>query len=338
MTDPNLASTTLTTAPIGSSIWPPYAGAPWLYPTCQPYSTFPALAAAQGSSYSESSDPAFQAKGMRGWAYTGGVVPPQLAAPTAAFGVMDSSQSAFYGLDDTSVQNAAGNFLPPTASSLDAAANDLTPCPSGNLSCPVGTYQVNYGNTDPEAYAMPDITYAVVPNNPQPAGQASTIKNLLTNLVGFSHSNSVPAGYAPLPDSLYNTAMADIKADINAIPAAPAAPVPPGTTKNTGTGTAPSTGSGNSTNPVIESGGILPYSAAVAAADTGSSPSSPTGTSPSSGSRGGGSHAPVGVLIPTIPSGIVLVSLDAASRYLLPADRGPCGNLLGYRSTSPSGP
>lgn len=312
VTDPNLAAATLTTAPVGSSIWPPYQGAPWLFPTCQGYSTFPALAYSQGSSYQESSDPALQAKGMRTWAYTGGVVPPQLVAPTAAFGVMDSSESAFYGLDDASIQNSAGMFLAPTVASLEAAGNDLTPCPSGILTCPVGTYQVNYGNTDPAAYAMPDVTYAVVKTAPQPAAQASTIKNLLTNLVNFSHSSSVPAGYAPLPDSLYKTAMADIDADVNAEPA----------------GAAGSAGGGNSSGSVI--GGASPVvgedgqslnTPGTAGIDAGSSalPLTAAGTSSTDGSKGNGGSSPSGFAVPTVPSGILLVSLDAASRYLLPA-------------------
>jgi len=311
VTDPNLSSTTLTTAPVGSSIWPPYQGAPWLFPTCQGYSTFPALAYSQGSSYQESSAPAFQAKGMRGWAYSGGVVPPQLAAPLAAYGVMDSSESAFYGLDDANIQNAAGMFLAPTGASLEAAGNDLTPCPSGILTCPVGTYQVNYGNTDPEAYAMPDVTYAVVNTEPQPADQAAAIKNLLTNLVGFSHSNSVPAGYAPLPDSLYKTAMADIDADVNAEPA----------------GASGSTGTSNSPNPVVgvaspvvggdgqslNSPGAVPIEAGSSAL-----PLTAAGTSSTIGSKDSGGSSPSGVVGPTVPSGILLVALDAASRYLLP--------------------
>jgi hypothetical protein len=318
VTDSNVAGTTLTTPPVGSSIWPPYQGAPWLFPTCQGYSTFPALAAAQGSSYAESSNPAFQAKGMRTWAYTGGVVPPQLAATSAAFGVMDSSESAFYGLDNANVQNAAGSFLAPTQASLEAAGNDLTPCPSGNPTCPVGTYQVNYGNTDAAAYAMPDITYAVVNTDPQSADQASAIKNLLTNLVGFSHSGSVPAGYAPLPDSLYKTAVADINADVNSIPAPPASP---GTSNQSPVVAASPTGIDNSSSPSVGVDGQSLNSTGGTGFDSGSSalPLTTTDTSSSSGSKGTGGGSPGNVAVSTVPSGILLVSLDAASRYLLPA-------------------
>jgi hypothetical protein len=316
VTDPNLAAKTLTKAPIGSSIWPPYQGAPWLFPTCQGYSTFPALAAAQGSSYSESSNPAFQAKGMRSWAYVGSVVPPQLAAPSVAFGVMDSSNSAFYGLDDANIQNAAGIFLAPTTASLEAAGNDLTPCPSGIPTCPVGTYQVNYGNTDPAAYAMPDVTYAVVNTAPQAAAQASAIKNLLTNLVGFSHSDSIPAGFAPLPDSLYKAAISDIAADVNAIPASKSDQAAPGPAGKTGSG-----GTDNSSSPVIGSGGQSLLSTGVAGSDSGSTvlPLSTTDTSPSDGSNQHGGSSPSSATIATVPSDTLLVSLDAASRYLLPA-------------------
>ncbi len=313
VTDPNLAATTLTTAPIGSSIWPPYQGAQWLFPTCQGYSTFPALAASQGSSYQETSFPSLQAKAMRSWAYSGLVVPPQLTSPSAAFGVMDSSESAFYGLSDANLLNPAGTFLAPTTASLEAAGNDLTPCPSGDPTCPVGTYQVNYGNTDPTAYAMPDVTYAIVDTAPQPAAKASAIKNLLTNLVSFSHSNSIPAGYAPLPGGLYQTALSEINADVTAV-AAPA--TSPGASP--AAGPAGAAGSSGSDTSAIGSDGQSLSSTGVAGLDAGSSgsPMSSTGTSPHGGSTHKSGTSPGGVA--AIPTGILLVGLDAASRYLLP--------------------
>ena len=71
-TDQNLAGTTLTSAPVGTSIWPPYTtlkqpnGPAWVFPTCQGYATFPSLASSEAN-YGESQNPSFQAKSIRAY-------------------------------------------------------------------------------------------------------------------------------------------------------------------------------------------------------------------------------------------------------------------------------
>ena len=65
--------------PIGSSIWPPYPGATWIFPQCQGYSTLPALSAT-ATNFGADQEPAFQAKAMRTWCYGGGVLPEPTAA------------------------------------------------------------------------------------------------------------------------------------------------------------------------------------------------------------------------------------------------------------------
>jgi hypothetical protein len=115
LTDPNVADHTLTTAP-GSTIWPPYVtptqpnGPPWVFPTCQGYSTFPALASGD-TDYSESQNPSFQAKSIRSYAYSGNELPVISPTPLAGFGVMDSSEADYNGLNSASLQNADGNFV-----------------------------------------------------------------------------------------------------------------------------------------------------------------------------------------------------------------------------------
>ncbi len=199
VTDTNVAPTTLTTPPLGSSIWPPYAGASWVFPDCHGYSAFPALSAT-ANNYGPAQSPAFQAKAMRSWCYGGGVLPqpqnPQV--PCAAFGLMDTSEAAFYGLSSASLENASGHFVAPTIPSLEAAASTaLTACPTGDLSCPAGTYSVDYSNTDPAAYPMPDITYAVVPTATLPYAQAQAVTHLLTNLVTYGHGYVAPGRVRP---------------------------------------------------------------------------------------------------------------------------------------------
>jgi ABC-type phosphate transport system substrate-binding protein len=311
VTDPNLAPTTLTSAPIGSTIWPPYQGATWVFPTCQPYATFPALSATS-SDFSEGSSPAFQAKSIRGYAYAGGPL-PVFGTTYAGFGVMDSSEASFYGLNVANLQNAAGNFVAPTPSSLTAAMADITPCAPAGPGCPAGTYQVSYTNPDPAAYPLPDITYAMVPTTPIPAAKATAIKDLLTNLVTYSHGdgkNPLPAGYAPLPDAEYQTALAAINADIVAAPpsATPATPPSGGGPPST------SGGSGGTAGPTVTSPEI---GMSPTAATSTLSASSTSVTSRHSGHAGAGKKG--GAPRRTVPTGIILVSVDAAARYLLPA-------------------
>ncbi len=170
MTDRNVAGTTFTSAPVGTSIWPPYTtpalpnGPSWVFPTCQGYATFPALAS-QEADYSESQNPAFQAKSIRSFAYSGQVVPPLTNVPDAGFGVMDSSEADFNGLNSASLQNADGTFAFPSTQNIEAAVSTATPCVSG---CAAGTYVIDYGAAaTTTSYPMPDITYALVSTSPQ---------------------------------------------------------------------------------------------------------------------------------------------------------------------------
>jgi len=312
VTDTSVGSTTLTTVPLGSSVWPPFPGATWIYPQCQGYSTLPALAA-NGSSFGSDQEPAFQAKAMRTWCYNGGVLPsppggPQ--EPCAAFGLMDSSEARFLGLSTASLENAAGNFVTPTANNLEAAAAGFTACPAADLSCPLGTYTNNYADTNPSAYPLTNITYAIVPTSTLSNAEGTAVKALLTNLVEYSHSGAVPAGYAPLPDSIYKAALADISADVSI------APAPQSTT--TTTTTTPGSGSGSS-----GSSGSSDSSTTGTGSDFSSTSSSalPLTTSSDNGSSGSGSSGSTPVAAPpaSIPSGFLLVGLAATTRYLLPA-------------------
>ena len=210
--DPNLASTTLTSAP-HSSVWPPSGDptATWVFPSCQGISKFPSIS---GSSnfFSAAQSPALQASKMRTWAYGGGELPlPQNGTdPLAAFGIMDSSEAAFYGLNEASLQNASGKFVAPTTSSIEAGLAAAQPCATVSTTCPANTYQFDYSNPDPTAYPMPDITYAVVPTAPQSAATTAAIRNLVTNLIGFSTSGGLPEGYFPMPAAMATAALADL--------------------------------------------------------------------------------------------------------------------------------
>jgi len=310
--DTNLGPTTLTTPPLGTSIWPPYPGAPWVYPSCQGYSAFPALAAT-ANNYGPAQSPAIQAKSMRSWCFGGGVVLPPGQAPCSAFGLMDTSEAAFYGLSAASLENASGNFVAPTVNSLEAAATTgLTACATGDLSCPEGTYSINYANTDPVAYPMPNITYAVVPTSTLSYDQAQAVTHLLTNLVTYGHGTSLPAGYAPLPDAMYTAALADISKDISSGPAPVSTPTTPTTTPVSTPTTVPSQ-SGNSGSPNQGS------SAFDSTGQSGALPLTATGNSGNSGNGGNSGGTPVAAPPASLPTGFLLVALSATTRFLLPA-------------------
>ena len=219
VTDQNIGSTTLTSAPVGTSIWPPYTsksqpdGPKWVFPTCQGYSTIPSLASGD-TDYGESQNPSFQAKSIRTFAYGGQVTPAAGTVPAAGFGVMDSSEAQFNGLNMANLQNADGQFVYPSAENIEAAAAAMTPCPAHQADCPPGTYQINYATAaSPTSYPMPDITYAVVSTAPQKAAQVTETEDLLTSLVTYSNKASLPGGYAPLPADLYQAALTDITHD-----------------------------------------------------------------------------------------------------------------------------
>jgi hypothetical protein len=224
-----------------------------------------------------------------------------------AFTAMDSSEADFYGLLPASLQNAAGSFETPNPSSVLAALNDETTNADGTLS-------PNFNNTsDASAYPMPMVTYALVSTNPQPTmAQAAALKDMLTNLVGYSHtagagtSNPMPSGYVPLPDNLYQQALADISKDV--VGPGGVSPPPPGSTSGSGSsgpsggtpggaGQSGVAGTGRGTNFGFNSGG----------AHTGPGTSSASG---SSGSPLGGLGDYVGRLI-TVTLG--------DSRFFIPA-------------------
>ncbi len=330
VTDSNVANATLTTAPDGSQVWPPVGspGAPWIFPSCQTYSKFPSLATSSND-YGESQSPALQAKSIRQFAYGGGSVPVvaggSFTQMPAGFGIMDSSEASFYGLNTASLENADGHFEAPTVANLEAAEANVTACPTNDLSCPADTYKIDYTSTaSPNAYPMPDITYAMVPTAPLPASQATAVKNLLTNLVTFSHSGgslALPSGYAPLSDTLYQAALTDIANDVVAEPSPPSTTGPTSPTTAAATpGSSSGGGSGGSSSSSDTGGGFTP-SSDDADGLLGTLPLSSSSTSSgSSGTSGGGSSDNGPVLAGTAaPTGFLLVSLDEAARYLLPA-------------------
>ncbi len=180
----------------------------------------------------------------------------------AGFAVMNWYEALYYGLNSAALQNAAGQFVAPSQTSIDAALGDATTNPDGTLA-------FNYTDTtDTAAYPEPVVFYAAISKTPEAAAQADATKKVLDNilaLTGSPGSASLPAGIVPLPASLTTQAKADIAKDIVAKPSTGNGN--PGKGSGTGKGSGHSSGGGSSTG----SGG------------TGSS----TGQSQSSGSTSG---------------------------------------------------
>jgi hypothetical protein len=173
----------------------------------------------------------------------------------AAFINQNWAEGEYYGVGAVAaLQNAVGNFVTPTATSLDAAVQVAKPNADGSLT-------PDYASTNADAYPMPDVIYAAVSTDPVPASQASAETELLTqmlNLTGTGGSNvgQLPAGFVPLPANLVTQAQAGIVKDIVA------APTPPGGghggSGNGGGGTSGSGGSGsNSPSDLLGPGGLL---------------------------------------------------------------------------------
>jgi hypothetical protein len=181
---------------------------------CRAISTLPtnfANATNPGTLYKPSSSPILTAHAMQG-AFGSTALNAQGGFD---FSSMDSSEADFYGLYPVALQNAAGQFVLPNQSSVDAALNDVTANPDGTVSPSVTN------SADAAAYPLPMVTYALVSTSPQAADQAAQLKQLLTNLVNYQENAGtgstapLPPGYVSLPSSLYQQALADISKDIN---------------------------------------------------------------------------------------------------------------------------
>jgi hypothetical protein len=177
---------------------------------------------------------------------------------TAAFINENWAEGEYYGVGGVAaLQNAAGNFVTPTTTSLDAAVQVAKKNADGTLT-------PNYSSTNPDAYPMPDVIYAAVSTNPASASQGTAEANMLTQLLaltgtGGSNVSHLPAGFVPMPASLVTQAQADIKQVFET-----AAPAPGhkggGSGSGGGGGTSGSGGfgsTGSSDSGLFGSGGLL---------------------------------------------------------------------------------
>jgi len=303
----NPASVTLTTPPTQSPFWNPSTKpSEWPFKTCQPTSQFPTLSAGSLTQYQPADTPALQAKAIRAYGSAGNL----------AFGAMDWSEATFNGMNVVALQNASGNFVTPTQTSVAAAMTDAKVQSDGTLT-------MNYDDTaNTTAYPMPMVTYAVVPTTPVPPDQAKSLTNFLTNMVAFSSGKDgvLPGGYVPLPSALATQATADITKDIVAgSPTAPSSPIPGGSASTT-IATGP-------THVSVSSGTSVPTGTGSSSAAVSSVPSLGSGVtvaaSKSPSSAPGAHPASAGTRKPTTPAAQSVIAADfnvvvGGARYLIP--------------------
>ncbi|HMD47430.1 MAG TPA: hypothetical protein VKG43_14800, partial [Acidimicrobiales bacterium] len=166
------------------------------------------------------------------------VVPPPGSGsqPYFGFALLNWAEASYYGLDPAALQNAAGAFVQPTATSIYAALGDATRDPT------TGAFIPNFNNTsDPAAYPLPSVIYAVVKKGAVPAAEATQVNlalNQILDLTAGAHTSQLPGGFVPLSTSLYHEAQTDITADV---PLPPAASTPGTATTSSGTPSAAAT-------------------------------------------------------------------------------------------------
>lgn len=264
----------------------------------------------QAGFYEPSSSPLTQAHAMQG-----AVNSDYYGKGGVAFGAMDSSQADFLGLLPASLENAAGQFVAPTQASVDAAVADAKTSKDGTLT-------PDYDDTtDAAAYPLPMVTYALVSTAAQPTtADAEQLKAMLTNLVGYSYAGGVgysvpmPAGYYPLPASLYQQAMTDIAKDV----------VSPGSTGPTGNTSPPATAATPGGATTTQAGNAAPASGASSSPSVGRIVS--TLGSPLQLTLGAGRFAlPVllGLAILCLICGPILYVFPSVRRRLVAAGGGP---------------
>jgi hypothetical protein len=132
--------------------------------------------------------------------------------------------------------------------------------------------------------------------------------------VSFSHTGSLPFGYAPMPTAMYQAAISEINSAVVAQPTATKKPTTTPTTSGSPagspTGGSSTTGSdGFSGASSTDFSSTLPLSGSAVTAASGGANGGRKGSSGSSTASNGSS----------LPTGLLLVSLAEATRFLLPA-------------------
>ena len=237
----------------------------------------------------------------------------------------DLATATRLGIPTVAVQNGAGEFVQPTAASLQAAATSLTEQEDG-------TFLPNVGTTAAGAYPLTFVEHAVAPAEPlldESCAARSDSQAVLTSWIGYltgPGQSTMPAGLVPLTPALASAA-AEARAEIGtAAPTGDCAPVVPAEPTDPTDPTDP-------TGLPADSPGAIPAAAflsAVGGTGPGASsvPRSSTGAGSSSAATGssgvGGEAASTGAGDPVDADGAATATLiSEVDQPDLPGSRAP---------------
>ena len=205
-----------------------------------------------------------------------GVEPPGTRAFVA---IIDTANAAAYRFPTASLLNGAGEYVAPTLESMDAAVAEMVVNEDGITRSP------DFTSTEPAAYPLTTIDYAIVPTSGLDDATAESVGRILDQAAGPGQElgqliGGLPPGYLPLGDDLIAqtvAAAAAVRAQAGAFPtpspsptptpsASPTVPVPPlapggGTSASGGT-----SGSAGAGAVPAAAGGIAPAPSAAAPA------------------------------------------------------------------------
>jgi hypothetical protein len=127
-------------------------------------------------------------------------LPPQVTGDRDMWSLIDSADAERFLIPQAALENAAGKFVQPTDASMAAAVNDMTKTSAGTL-------QTNYTTTDPAAYPLTMVIYAVVPTGGISKTKAAAISRFLDYVANQGQQSGtgtgqLPPGYLPLPQKL----------------------------------------------------------------------------------------------------------------------------------------
>jgi phosphate transport system substrate-binding protein len=131
----------------------------------------------------------------------GGVAQIVKSTP-GAIGYVDYTDAKASGLSMASVKNKDGSFVAPSSASASASAAGVTVKPDLTFAAVWGTG----ANAYPITYQSWDLVYAKQPN----ANDAAMLKAYLGYLLGDGQKLLDQLGYAPLPASLDQQAVAQL--------------------------------------------------------------------------------------------------------------------------------
>ena len=128
------------------------------------------------------------------------------------------------------LDNASGEFLPPTDKAVTAATEAMNPNPDG-------TFSPDWETEDAEAYALPLLVYAAMPTCGIDADTRTQMDKVMTYAIGAGQKN-LPTGNVAMPKNVADVAARQLANWRKSAKAEPCTPVP---TTNTPATTAPVT-------------------------------------------------------------------------------------------------